>query len=47
MQEIADPKNDRVVKSMPAPPRYPLSARELFLPNNKVDWNLLRQNLKM
>lgn len=46
MQELADPKHDRVVKSMPAPPHYPLVAQDFFLPNNKVDWHLLKNNLK-
>lgn len=46
MQELADPKHDRVVKSMPAPPHRPLTAYGLFLPNNRVDWKLLRDHLK-
>jgi len=46
MQELADPKHDRMVKSMPAPPHRPLTAYGLFLPNNKVDWRLLKDHLK-
>lgn len=46
MDELPELKNDRVVKTVPVPPHHPLTAANLFLPNNKIDWKLLRSTLK-
>lgn len=46
MQPLKDPKNTRVVKTLPLPPHKPLPSNEIFKPNNKIDWQLLRTFLK-
>ena len=46
MEELIDPKSDRVVKSLPAPPQRPLTSSNLFLSSNTIDWKLLRDHLK-
>jgi hypothetical protein len=46
MYENIDPKSDRVVKSLPAPPQRPLTSVDLFLSSNKIDWKLLRDHIK-
>lgn len=46
MDDLPDPKSDRMVKSVPPPPQRPLTADRLFTTNNKVEWKILRDHLK-
>lgn len=46
MDDLKDPKKDRVAKQLPSPPQRPLASHVLFRPNNEVDWQVLRDHLK-
>jgi serine/threonine-protein phosphatase 2B catalytic subunit len=46
MEELKDPKKDRMVKALPPPPQRPLASHLVFKENNEVDWVVLRDHLK-
>jgi serine/threonine-protein phosphatase 2B catalytic subunit len=46
MDDLKDPKKDRVAKQLPSPPQRPLASHVLFKQNNEVDWQTLRDHLR-
>ena len=45
MKEISDPFDDRIVKKVSSPPKFPLSRKILFPKKNVPDWKALRDHL--
>ena len=45
MKDISDPFNDRVMKNVAPPPRYPIKNKILFPRKNIPDWKALRTHL--
>ena len=46
LEEIKDPKGDRAIKTVPPPPRRPLTSSQLFPSAKQCNWKLLRDHLK-
>lgn len=46
MDDLKDPKKDRMVKQLPVPPQRPLATHILFRQNNGVDWQILKEHLR-
>ena len=44
MQEISDPFDDRIIKKVSPPPKYPLSRKLLFPKKNVPDWKELKNH---
>jgi serine/threonine-protein phosphatase 2B catalytic subunit len=45
MEPLCNPKNDRKVTELPAPPHRPLSHHLLFPTSDKPNWKLLSEHL--
>ena len=45
IESMLDPCNDRVVKTLTAPPRYPMDSKTLFNADNLPNSALMRQHL--
>lgn len=45
MDQLKDPNNSRIVKTLPLPPARPLTTEQIFK-DGHIDWRLLRSFLK-